>query len=200
MKLRLLVLLSALSTNLSVIFPSAALLPAPSLEEQLLDAATKGDAERVSALVAIPGININARFFDIDITPLHRAAHQGHTAVVKILLAAGAESSPQNSDSQATPLFYAACHRDAATVQALIDGGADVNTQDNQQATPLMVSAQRGYLEIVKIILQAPDVDPTIRDSKGFTADQLTKDRRIAALIRAKIAEYKAATVEGSAV
>lgn len=119
---------------------------------------------------------------------------------MQVLLAAGADPSPQNNDSQATPLHYATFQGHTTTVQALIDGGADINAQDNQLATPLMMSTQLDDLDIVKILLKAPGINPTIRDYNGFTADKLTKNRKIGALIEAKIAEYEAAAAEESTV
>ena len=57
-------------------------------------------------------------------TPLFVAAQQGHDAVVRALLDAGADKDLADNDG-ATPLFVAAENGHGAIVRALLDASAD---------------------------------------------------------------------------
>jgi len=58
-------------------------------------------------------------------TPLHTAAEKGHEAVVRALVAAGADVKKLRNDGR-TPLFIAAKNGHEAIVAALMEAGGDV--------------------------------------------------------------------------
>jgi ankyrin repeat protein len=94
-----------------------------------------------------------------DGTALIAAAHLGHTEVVRMLIAAGSPLDHVNNLGW-TALIESIVlgdggrnHTDALT--ALVRAGANVNIPDRQGVTPLALARQRGYREMVRILLEA---------------------------------------------
>ena len=77
----------------------------------------------------------------------------------------------QTSNQQLNDQFWEAVRKgDAAAVVALLDKGADVNAKFRYGTTALFKAAERGHLEIVKILL-ARGADVAVRDTfYGATA------------------------------
>ena len=91
-----------------------------------------------------------------DGTALIAAAHLGHHAVVRRLIAAGAPLNHVNNLAW-TALIEAVVLGDGGpdhveTVRALVEAGADQSIGDRQGVTPLMHARQRGYKEMVAIL------------------------------------------------
>lgn len=63
-------------------------------------------------------------------------------------------------------LLFAARVGDADAVKTLLDAGADVNISDAEGSTPLMRAISRGHDDTVKVILNAPGMDITRKNSK----------------------------------
>ena len=72
---------------------------------------------------------------------LHRAAAEGRTNVVGLLLNSGALVNPRNHDG-ATPLFYAVQFGKMPVVQLLIAHHAQVDLADVSGTTPLMIASE----------------------------------------------------------
>lgn len=106
-------------------------------------------------------------------TPLYKAAEYGHYETVKLLLAAAARID-QEDYYGITPLYIAAHEGHANVVKCLIDAGAsidhaigDVDEKNlffhgptklfsiDSGSTPLLIAAQKGYVEIVKLLKDA---------------------------------------------
>ncbi len=65
------------------------------------------------------------------------------------------DAKTQNGD---TALCIAAKHGDLEAVKALIMAGANVNHQNNKGLTPLMLATQNKYLETMKILARAEEI------------------------------------------
>jgi ankyrin repeat protein len=92
-------------------------------------------------------------------TALIAAAHLGHDAVVRKLIAAGAPLDHVNNLGW-TALIEAIVlgdggNRHVATLRALVGAGANVNLADRIGATPLTLARNRGYTEMVAILSAA---------------------------------------------
>ncbi len=120
-------------------------------------AADKGHAEVVERLLRKPGINVNL-FTVQEATPLYAAAGRGHTEVVKLLLAAPGIDIDRQKSGGATALYLAAGQNFPGIVEQLVRTGADANLALFGGTTPLYTAAFRGYLEVVRALLQAPGI------------------------------------------
>ena len=96
---------------------------APAPDSPVADAAMRGDAETVQALIA-GGADVNAPQGD-GMTALHWAAERGDGALVRILEGAGAEVSAVTRIGSYTPLHLASKAASADAVEALLEADAD---------------------------------------------------------------------------
>lgn len=138
----------------------------------LFFAAQAGDPENVSLLLA-KGADPNRRMRVIGLlplSPLFTAVPFGYPAVVKALLAGGANIRETDRDGM-TALDWAAVTHRADVVRELAAAGADVNAADRFGYTPLLYAAtvDFGDAETVKALLDA-GADPNAKDKTGKTA------------------------------
>jgi ankyrin repeat protein/serine/threonine protein kinase len=120
------------------------------------------------ALVGAPDTFVNHRDKGGEgMTPLFIAAENRRTAVVRLLLRAGAGVNTTNKSGE-MPLHIAVHEGHAEVVQLLLGAGADVNAAVNNGATPLNFAAQKGHTEIVQLLLGA-DANVSTANNDGVT-------------------------------
>jgi ankyrin repeat protein len=103
-----------------------------------------------------------------DLTPLHFAAMNGHTAVAELLIDT-AEVRAKDMHFGWTPLHCAADSGNERVVTLLIDHGADINAQDQRVGwTPLHFASISGHMAVVNILLQRGARSAT-KDMLGWT-------------------------------
>jgi len=127
--------------------PAAPAKPAdPALNDELLNAAKKGDAAAVKSLLAKSAdVNAKTRY---NQTPLMLAAMQGHIGIVKILIEAGADLNVTDTFYKSVTALSAAADRGhAEIVKLLLEKGA------KSKETALYVGAQEGRASVVKAAL-----------------------------------------------
>ena len=108
--------------------------------------------------------------------PLFRAAKAGHSAVITILIEAGAFPNARNTGPKAEPMHQSPLHLASSgthpyradAVKALLEGGADPNLRVDYQVAPLHVAAVYGRLETVKALIDA-GADPNATMAGGTT-------------------------------
>lgn len=137
------------------------------LNEQLWEAARKGDAVAVEALLK-KGANVNAKF-RYDATALSYASDKGHTEVVKVLLAHGADVNVSDTFYKSTPIMWAAFKGHTAIIQMLLDKGA-TGIDD-----VLMVGASQNNIEIVRLVLAKGGAKP---ETLSAALGEATKNNR----------------------
>eukprot|EP00750_Incisomonas_marina_P017582 INCI2249.1.p1 GENE.INCI2249.1~~INCI2249.1.p1 ORF type:complete len:691 (-),score=118.53 INCI2249.1:1305-3377(-) len=86
-------------------------------------------------------------------TPLAIAAKNGSETTVVSLLKAGAAVNPKSADSPA-PLFHALVPNNDSVVRALLRFKADANKANSKGLTPLFMAASRGYLGMLRLLLE----------------------------------------------
>jgi len=157
-------------------------------ETPLHEAAKNGHVDVVKLLLE-KGADLNARDY-MGRTPLHYAAENGHVDVVKLLLEHGADfkkkdvgwrtpvdvasASAKNvfvewEQRRTLSLFDAVIRGDVEGVKLWLEREVDPNVKVGG-STPLHVAAERGYVEIVELLLSRKwRVEVDARDGRGFT-------------------------------
>jgi ankyrin repeat protein len=169
------------------------------LNDQLWEAARKGDAAAVSALID-KGADVNAKF-RYGTTALFKASERGNTEVVKVLLARGADVSVKDTFYGATAMSWALQNKHRDVVRALLE------KDDSSTGEVLLTGARDGNAELVEIALAKGGLKAeqltsalaaTINDSeKTAIADTLRKAGAIpplqldAATLQSYVGKYK---------
>lgn len=92
---------------------------------------------------------------DDGCTALHMSAQEGHLAVTKLLVQAGADPEMVTFTTGYTPLQQAAQNGHSEVVRVLIEAGATPNSRALDGATPLYRAADNGHVDAVKVLLRA---------------------------------------------
>ena len=123
-------------------------------------AAGSNNVLAVSSLLE-SGLDVNRidRVWD-GFTALHVAAYKGHSAVVKVLIDAGADVYTRDTDTDmrlylGTPLYLAARHGHASVVHQLIKAGANVHLSTSTGLTPLAIAKYNGHCGCEKALIDA---------------------------------------------
>ncbi|OKI87204.1 hypothetical protein AMK11_12830 [Streptomyces sp. CB02414] len=108
---------------------------------------------------------------DDDARPaLDLAAQENHADVVRILLAAGADTAAHAGPyHDLTPLTCAAMYGSTDAVAAFLDAGVSMGAQDRIPYTPLVLAAGGNHTETVALLLDR-GADPEDRAMKNRTA------------------------------
>jgi len=109
------------------------------------------------------------------------AAWDGRTAVVELLLAAGADVNEKEAGGR-TALHYAAWENHAAVIELLLAAGADINAKSNYGGTALHYAAEQGHASVVELLLAA-GADVNAQSTAGWTALHYAASRGHAAIV-----------------
>ncbi|KAJ7373027.1 Transient receptor putative cation channel sub A member 1 [Desmophyllum pertusum] len=133
------------------------------------EACAQGSLEIIQLFASNPTIcRINVIAFDSEgLTPLHVAALNNHSDVVKYLLEQGASIDPRDK-LRRTPLFLAAGVGGTESVRVLIDGGADVKVKDVDLRSCVRVAV--GHTATMEVLLRKREAFRliTAKDITGF--------------------------------
>jgi hypothetical protein len=115
------------------------------LNDQLFEAARKGDVAAVTALLD-KGADVNAKF-RYGTTALFKASERGHAEVVKLLLARGADATVKDTFYGATAMTWALSSNHVEVVRAILekDGSAAGDV--------LLAGAREGKVALVEVAL-----------------------------------------------
>jgi ankyrin repeat protein len=96
------------------------------VDGQLFDAAQRGDASALDALLGKHPAKLLARKPPYEWTLLHVAAHEGHLAIVDLLLARGLNVNIREKGDNTYAMHWAAAAGHLEVVRRLADAGSDV--------------------------------------------------------------------------
>ena len=144
---------------------------------ELWNACAKGSVDVVRAMVALPGVNVNARKYHND-TYLLTAASCGQAEVVRVLLGVPGIEANVADIFGTTPLCAACSAGHVEVVEALLESPeirGVVNARKGtrmsrpEELTPLHHAIGGGHVEVVKALLGVPEVNVNVADSTGRT-------------------------------
>jgi ankyrin repeat protein len=133
--------------------------------EDLIVAATRGDAAAVKALLA-KKTDVNAERND-GATALILASQDGYLDVVRVLLLKGANVNAK-ANNGATALILASGEGHLDVVQALLAKGADINAKTTIGQTALMLASWDGRFQVVQALL-AKGAEVNDKETHGQT-------------------------------
>jgi uncharacterized protein len=138
-------------------------------------AAEHGDSAMTTALLRAHA-NVKAATRIGAYTPLELASRSGSPAVVKALLAAGAD--PNRPDATgATALHLAAAAGNPDAVSALLEKGANPNVRENEWGqTPLFFAAENNRAAAIKVLL-AKGADPSFHSNVMNLQEDAARDQ-----------------------
>ena len=126
---------------------------------------------------------------------LLKAAKEGRTEVVKLLLENGANVKQADNDGE-TPLHFTAKRGHTEIAKLLLDNGAEVNQADKRGKTPLHTAAFRGRTEVVALLLEK-GANIHAKDKYGKTPLHKAANVEIAKLLLDKGADINAKDNDG---
>jgi ankyrin repeat protein len=131
----------------------------------------------VRVLLAVPGINPNARSAKLGAPPLQYAAQKGYTNIVTALLKHPATDPNCTNEVGVSSLCIAAYLGDEATVATLLaDPRIDVNKADKSNQTPLQHAIHKKQVAIVKMLFKHPKLSVDRPEESGLNLLQLGTD------------------------
>ncbi len=136
-------------------------------QQRLFISSQRGDPSVVKSMLAA-GISPNVREHASGLSALMIASKQGHLAVMKVLIEAGAaiDATDQN---RMTSLLWATKKGHAEAVKLLIANGTDINAVDGSGASALTLAARGGNEAIVRLLIDN-DIDLDIQNNDGWPA------------------------------
>ena len=120
--------------------------PKQALNDQLYEAARKGDVAEVKAVLD-RGADVNAKF-RYGATALFKAAERGHTEVVKLLIERGADVNVKDTFYGATAMTWALNKEHTGVIRAILAKSAD------EAGDVLLTGVRGGNAELVTVALE----------------------------------------------
>jgi len=110
-------------------------------------------------------VNVNAPLND-GLTPLHIAAHGGHSDIIKHLIDAGADVTAK-IPTGSTPLYLAARNGFAGCVKVILERSLHLRKVPD---SVLCAAASNGHVEVVRVLLEDGRCNIDARTDDGSTA------------------------------
>jgi ankyrin repeat protein len=138
--------------------------PDPAGRPGLFIAVSEGAVKAAEVLVDWPKTHVEWRNAK-DESPLMIASLRGHKEIVRKLIARDAHVNKPGW----APLHYAATGGHLEIMLMLLEEHAFIDAESPNRTTPLMMAAQYGSPQAVKLLLEA-GADPLVKNELGMTA------------------------------
>ncbi|MET0624863.1 MAG: ankyrin repeat domain-containing protein [Pyrinomonadaceae bacterium] len=145
--------------------------PKQALNEQLYEAARKGDAAEVKAVLD-KGADVNAKF-RYGATAIFKAAERGHTEVVKLLIERGADVNVKDTFYGATAISWALQKGHTGVVRAILAKSAE------DAGDVLMAGVGSGNAELITAALETGKVPAETLTAALFAAGSDPKNAAV---------------------
>ncbi|KAL8668405.1 MAG: hypothetical protein Q9168_006962 [Polycauliona sp. 1 TL-2023] len=156
-------------------------------EQPLLIAVKSEYTEMVATLIAA-GADVRGESGICRQTAVQVAARKGNVAIIRMLIAAGAELDPK--DRGRSTLYNAVAGKGALPmVQFLLDSGANVH--DEHQKGTICIAASHGYDHIIQLLL---DYGMSVKASKDSKANPDDKEDPVYAIWNAVYWKHESTT------
>ena len=129
----------------------------------LMRALNGGHVGVVEKILEVVGINVNQAAKN-GVSPLYIASFKGNVAIVKVLIKAGGNVNQAGTTTGASPLYISSQKGMVALVKVLLEAGGNVNQHNHKNTTPLNWASYIGHTEIVRLLLQQPNIDLNKKD------------------------------------
>lgn len=137
--------------------------------KQMLWLCESGDEDLVKSMIKSSNHLVNCKDSD-GYSPLHRAAYEGHTNIMKLLLDSDADMNALTEDGW-TPLHSACYWNKTDSAELLLRHGAHINASTHGGLTPLHLAAKQANTpHILQLLLMDPKIDTSIKNMLGDTA------------------------------
>ena len=107
---------------------------------------------------AIGGANI---WDDSGQYPVHVAAAEGHTEMLRMLVDRGADIDQMTNGDHRTALHYAVINKDRETIRYLVDMGAKTDVKDVNKKTPRMYATDE---DMMRIVFEGETINKNLND------------------------------------
>ncbi|TCM96847.1 hypothetical protein EV294_10458 [Paenibacillus sp. BK033] len=137
------------------------------IDEQLLQAAEDGQADKVRQLIQ-NGANLDVQDAK-GRTPLMIATYKKDFAVAEVLTEAGADVNIRD-EMLNSPFLYAGAEGYLDILRLTIDAGADTKITNRYGGIAIIPASEHGYVEVVRELLERTDINANHVNNLGWTA------------------------------
>ncbi|MGG5506410.1 MULTISPECIES: ankyrin repeat domain-containing protein [unclassified Myroides] len=137
-------------------------------EKALFQAVKNKDLTQVKAIVGAAKFNLEVKNKKGE-TPLMLAAYLQYNEIAFYLIEQGANVNTQDLNLN-SPFLYAGAEGNLALVQKALAHGADFTVFNRYRGTALIPAAEKGHLEVVKLLVHTPNFPIDHVNRLGWTA------------------------------
>ncbi len=137
-------------------------------EKDLFKAIETNNLSAIKELIESKSINIEIKNSKGE-TPLMRAVYLKHNKIAFYLIEKGANVNTQDNILN-SPFLYAGAEGNLEIVQKALQHGADFTVFNRYNGTALIPAAEKGHLEVVKLLVTTPNFPINHVNRLGWTA------------------------------